>query len=273
MKNTIPSLFTVLFLSAATAVRSQEPAPSSDAAAPPNGPMPVPAVQVPPAAPESTDVGSSPTPQAPEATLPGRGASVPESYREDRYEATFKKNPFVIVTKAPAGPPGPGLAEDWELKGMQDLNGVQRVTLMNKKTSQFKRIGPEPDKDGFRLVAMNQASTRRDRSVKISNGTEEAELHFSDTPTPGKPMPGQVVGGMPKAGAPFAGNVNAGGPVRPTQGGVVPRPTTGGLPPSVVPGGVGGVPPAGTAPSSNSRRRLLVPTPAPTPGAVPTPQQ
>jgi hypothetical protein len=214
--------------------------------------------------------------------LPDGSSAVPEGYREDRYEATFKKNPFMAKTTGVIAPPGPGLGEDWELKGMQDLNGVQRVTLLNKKTAQFKRVGPDPDKDGFRLVKMNLASTRKERSVEIAKGTETATLSFSDAPTP--PRPGAVPGqpGQPmQPRAPYTGGVQAGNPaggIRPPGaannviGGRQVNATA--MPPNAMPTATGQPQPGAASPNAGSRRRLLVPTPAPSPqqgGAIPSP--
>ncbi len=256
--------------------------------------------------PEASPDKSAPPPGEPPAPnaiagSPELGNAVPEPFRDDRYEATFKKNPFMTKTPPVNGPITSPLSEDWELKGMQDLNGVQRVTLLNKKTAQFKRVGPDADSEGFRLVKMNLGATRKERSVEIAKGTETATLNFSEAPSPatqGRPqggMPGQP-GGV-QARAPFAGNVNAQQPqngARPMgmpggvqqgaqpQNGIRPpgvnntygRPNAA-MPPNVTPGmpgqqgiqGQQGVVPGAAAPTAGSRRRLLVPTPAPQPGA------
>ena len=262
--------------------------PPLDGSPPPDAP---PVDQPPPSDPPSSTAISG---------TPELGNAVPEPFRDDRYEATFKKNPFLTKTTVVTPPPGEGLAGEWELKGMQDLNGVQRVTLLNKKTAQFKRIGPDADSEGLRLVKMNLGATRKERSVEIAKGTETATLNFSEAPSPaaqGRPqgLPGQAGGGV-QARAPFAGNVNA----QPPQNGVRPAGMAGGvqqgaqqqngirppgvtnygrpnnaMPPNVTPGmpgqqtiqGQQGTVPGAAAPTSGSRRRLLVPTPAPQPGA------
>ena len=241
--------------------------------APPATPPTAPAAEQPTAATTAAD--------APVPMLPDGSSAVPEGYGENRYEATFKKNPFMAKTTGVVAPPGPGLGEDWELKGMQDLNGVQRVTLLNKKTAQFKRVGPDPDKDGFRLVKMNLAATRKDRSVEIAKGAETATLSFSDAPTPARPgaVPGQP--GQPmQPRAPYTGGVQVGNPA----GGIRPPGATNNfarpmnatsMPPNVMPTPAGQPQPgAAAAPNAGSRRRLLVPTPAPSPqqgGAIPSP--
>lgn len=259
----------------------------ADPAALPTNALPAPATPNPaPSGEALSPPDSKPAQDAPPVLMIDASDAVPQGFRDDRYEATFKKNPFLTVTKGPPLPPGPGLADDWELKSMVDRNGVQSVTLLNKKTAQYLHVGPEPDKkEGIRIVKMNQAATRKERSVEIARGSDTATLSFSDSPSPTAPggrsivpMPNQPGSVPPRS--PYNGNIAVPTPpggIRPS-GSNIPRPATNGVMPQNIPQGQPNVQPqgmmpggSGMQPSNSGRRRLLVPTPAPATGVVPSP--
>lgn len=181
---------------------------------------------------------------APPAT--DTSTAIPEPYRDDRYQITWAKNPFLIRVAATVQAQA-SFAEDWELKGIMDRGGVQTAILGSKKDpSQFKRVGPDPDAEGFQLIKASPSRNRKDAKVEVARGGETATFSFSETPTmpqaPGRPG---IVPGQPAARVPMP-NV----PGRPA--------VAAGVPPQQVPGAVPAAPP-----SAVQRRRVLIPSPVP----------
>jgi hypothetical protein len=208
----------------------------------------------------------------------GTESAIPVAYRDDRYEGTWNRNPFLAKTVAPPTPPTNPF-EDWELSGFLGRGENQTALIRNRKTAEFKRVTSTPDKDGFRLVKASPSRMRKDTSATIAQGSIEGELKFSDTPTApapgfgGKPMPGQqppvanVPAGMPNNGARQVGNLRPGTvaqppamPVPNANRGVVPQPNAARMPGTAGAGLPQAVPNNG-APNPVSRRRVLIPSP------------
>lgn len=173
--------------------------------------------------------------------------AVPEPYRDDRYQTTWAKNPFLIKVAATVQTQA-SFAEDWELKGIMERGGVQTAILGSKKDpSQFKRVGPNPDAEGFQLIKASPSRNRKDAKVEVAKGGETATFTFSETPTmpqaPGRPgiVPGQPAPRMPVPNVP-------GKPVGAVNG----------VPQQQQPGAVPAAPP-----SAVQRRRVLIPSPVP----------
>ena len=194
------------------------------------------------------------TPAAESTTVSTLGAdtttAIPEPYRDDRYQTTWAKNPFLIKVAVIIQQQA-SFAEDWELKGIMERGGVQTAILGSKKDpSQFKRVGPNPDAEGFQLIKASPSRNRKDAKVEVARGGETATFTFSETPT----MP-QAPGGAPRPGivpgqpAPRVAMPNV--PGKPAAA------TAPGLPPQQ-PGAVPNAPP-----SAVQRRRVLIPSPVP----------
>ena len=184
---------------------------------------------------------------APAAEAPVESANaVPEPYRDDRYQATWAKNPFLIKVAAQAQATA-SFAEDWELKGIFERGGVQTALLGSKKDpSSFKRVGPNPDAEGFQLVKASPSRNRKDAKVEVSKGGETAEFRFSEAPTaPQAPRPGIVPGQPPRVPVPNLPQQ------RMTNTAISPQPQP-------LPGAVPAAPP-----NALQRRRVLIPSPVP----------
>jgi hypothetical protein len=199
-----------------------------------------------PEAPPVDEAAAAPSP------APGTDTTtaIPEPYRDDRYQTTWAKNPFLIKVAATVQQQA-SFAEDWELKGIMERGGVQTAILGSKKDpSQFKRVGPNPDAEGFQLIKASPSRNRKDAKVEVAKGGETATFTFSETPTMpqtpgGAPRPG-IVPGQPAPRVPMP-NV----PGKPAA-------ATNGLPPQQQPGAVPNAPP-----SAVQRRRVLIPSPVP----------
>lgn len=172
--------------------------------------------------------------------------AVPEPYRDDRYQATWAKNPFLIKVAAQVQATA-SFAEDWELKGIFERGGVQTALLGSKKDpSSFKRVGPNPDAEGFQLVKASPSRNRKDAKVEVSKGGETATFTFSETPTtPQAPRPGIVPGQPPRVPVPNLPQQ------RMTNTAISPQPQP-------LPGAVPAAPP-----NALQRRRVLIPSPVP----------
>ena len=173
--------------------------------------------------------------------------AVPEPYRDDRYQTTWAKNPFLIKVAATVQTQA-SFAEDWELKGIMERGGVQTAILGSKKDpSQFKRVGPNPDAEGFQLIKASPSRNRKDAKVEVAKGGETATFTFSETPTmPQAPGVAQRPGIVPGQPAPRIPAPNV--PGRPAAVGVPPQQN-------------GAAPSA--PPSAVQRRRVLIPSPVP----------
>lgn len=198
------------------------------------------------AAPEAPPVAGASAASSP---APGTDTTtaIPEPYRDDRYQTTWAKNPFLIKVAATVQQQA-SFAEDWELKGIMERGGVQTAILGSKKDpSQFKRVGPNPDAEGFQLIKASPSRNRKDAKVEVAKGGETATFTFSETPTmpqaPGRPgiVPGQPAPRVPMPNVP-------GKPVGAVNG----------VPQQQQPGAVPAAPP-----SAVQRRRVLIPSPVP----------
>lgn len=145
---------------------------------PPREPDPLPeAVEPPPAGSEdapaaeaSGDVGSE----------EDADAVVPQAYPEDRYVAMWEKNPFVLET-APVIQKVENFSKDWTLAGISASGGVYTVRIFNKQTGAYQRLREGQAGGEFRLDSVNYHKDRNQSSVKISRGTETAELKYDDS--------------------------------------------------------------------------------------------
>lgn len=190
--------------------------------------------------------------------------AIPPAYRSDRYQATWAKNPFLIKVAGPTQNQA-SFAEDWELKYLNDRNGVVKAGIQNRKTQEYRNVTSEPDAEGFRLVKATISRNRKDSSADVAKGAETATLRYSDTPTAAAPRPG-VVPGQPGAapGVP----PRTGTPPAPAGGYRAPGAAAGAanMAPrgAVVPPGVNpAAPNPNTPPNAVNRRRVLIPSPAP----------
>ena len=215
--------------------------------------------------------------------------AVPEAYRDDRYQVTLSKNPFMLKTNVPNNPVQT-FATDWDLKYLRESKGKVLAGIQNRQTQELRTISEQPDKEGFRLVKATIARNRKDSSVEVQKGSETATLTYSETAAaPGRAQPGGgiIPGQAPRAGG-AAGMPQGFRPGQPQQGGSPVRMAN-------LPGGIGaaasaqGVQPQGypntipNAPNMNAagapgqadapdpvrRRRVLVPSPVPPTTPVP----
>jgi hypothetical protein len=109
-------------------------------------------------------------------------AVIPSIYDISRYQSTWDKNPFLLVTKAPDGPQTVDWAQDYVLAGMFNNKGKIRISLRNKQTNEFKHISNDAKPDAeFRLVKANFNRNRNEASAVIAKGTKEAEIKYDDT--------------------------------------------------------------------------------------------
>lgn len=206
--------------------------------------------------------------------------AIPKPFGIERYQASWDKNPFLLKT-TPIAQPTVSWGQDWTLAGMFSYNGKIRISIRNKQTNEFKRVtNEEKPGDEFRLVRTNFSRNRKDASVVIAKGSQEAELKYDESAAPvtinntvRAPAGGAGAGAtgvVPQPGMP----PQAGKPVSPTQS---PRPVVqpgalsgNGVQPGMAPqpGVIGPQPAAPTTPSI-SRRRQLIPAPVITPSANP----
>ena len=230
--------------------------------------------------------GATPTPAVPPPLTPppatpqpvaaqGNDKAIPQAYSEEHYAATWARNPFLIETTKGPVQQGPGFAEDWELRGLTRTKGQPEALLGNKKTQEFRWVKTTEDKDGFKLVDAKIDRDLHNSSVEVAKSGETATFKFPEVaaaPATGNrpaglpPMPAPP-GGMNNlqkvGGAPGQNPVNRPGTGMPVPGNAnnIPRPgpTNPGIRP---PGGVQ----MPQQPTGSSRRRVLIPPSAPTPG-------
>lgn len=284
-------LITSLFLTALVSVSSI--AIAQDETPPlievPTEETPAPSPDTPPETPSETQTD---TPTAADTE------TIPEAYPEDRYLTMWGKNPFNRVTKV-IDQKTESFAQDWALSGISATSGVYTVRLFNKQTGKFERIKQgSPGSSEFQLVSVTYDKDRSKSSVKVSRGTEVAELKYDDSlmsrpvtvqntaPTnpnqPNNPNPNQ---GLPNGAQPnmqrgpngqpiingalgrpgtlqgrtqLSNNPNA---IDPATGAPIINPAANALP---VPAPNYGVPPNGNPAAAQppvSRRRQLIPAP------------
>lgn len=171
------------------------------------------------------------------------GSAIPQPYPTARYQASWKKNPFLLKT-APIAQARESWATDWSLASIAEIGGEFRVSIRNKKTGEYRRI--YRDKPGeFSLVSVNLQRDRKSSSAELSKAGETATLTYDQTamtpaprganpavpgsgarvpvPTVPSAVPGQPVTAQVKTGA-----ASTGGRYYPTQ------------PSATMPGGVAG---------------------------------
>ena len=114
---------------------------------------------------------------------PDQSDAIPLAYRGDRYQATWDKNPFLI--KVAQKPPGLStFAQDWELKYLNERNGVTKAGIQNRKTQEFRNIMAKPDSEGFQLVKATISRQRSASMAEIGNGIETAVLKYGPIEAP-----------------------------------------------------------------------------------------
>ncbi|MDB6072854.1 MAG: hypothetical protein JWO89_494 [Verrucomicrobiaceae bacterium] len=263
-------------------------------------PQPPPAQEQPEIVDQTSPAGTPPAASAadpaapatePAPPVPGNDKAIPQAYSEEHYAATWSRNPFLIATTAPAGPaPGPGFAEDWELKGLTRDKGQPEALLSNKKTQEIRWVKTTEDKDGFKLLKANIDRDMHKSSVEVAKAGEPSPATFTfpeaaaapnaggvapARPAPGMPqmqgqgagrvgVPGQTAANVQRGGAGMMPqNQNMGGNNAPRMnpgvqnGGNIPR-----MNPGVKqPNGIMSVP--GNQPSPPGRRRVLIPSSPP----------
>lgn len=266
-------------------VPSLVPTPSfvNENGSPPPGPPPPPV--------DGSVSPSEPTPAADSTPVAPQTAetAIPQTYRDDRYQVTLGKNPFMLKTKLPDGP-GPDLFwKDWDLKSLREVRGKVIAGIQNRQTQEFRNVSEQPDKDGFKLVKATIARNKKDSSAEVQKGSETGTLTYGETAgAPGVargPVGGIIPGQAPRGGT--AGMPTGFRPGQATQG------AAGALRMANMPGGVGAaagtqgaqpqgypspLPNAGTnmdaagqpaPPNPINRRRVLVPSPVPPTTPVP----
>ena len=265
-------------------------------------PAAIPAVEAPPEASNVSPASDAPGELADQEESADE-AVVPLAYPEDRYLAMWEKNPFVLET-ASVIQKVENFSKDWTLAGISASGGVYTVRIFNKQTGSYQRLREGQAGGEFRLESVNYHKDRNQSSVKVSRGTETAELKYDDslasrpvtvnntmaTPAGDPNQPGQGGGANPNLppGAqaslmqrgPNGQPLNPGAPgavgVRPGMPGYVP-----GRPGGNPAGGTAGVDPTTGAPlpaAVNAYNPAGVPvvnpatgTPGALPGGVPTP--
>lgn len=105
---------------------------------------------------------------------------VPQAYPEDRYLAMWDKNPFKLET-APVIQQRENFSKDWTLAGISASGGVYTVRIFNKQTGAYQRLREGQPSGEFRLDSVNFHKDRNQSSVKITRGTETAELKYDDS--------------------------------------------------------------------------------------------
>lgn len=232
--------------------------------------------------PPPSDLPATP-PDSVAAALLTAESAVPQTYRDDRYQITMSKNPFMLKTKGPENPVET-FGKDWDLKSLREVKGRVIAGIQNRQTQEFRNISDQPDKDGFKLVKATIARNRKDSSAEVQKGSETATLTYGETAgapgaagraTPGGGIiPGQApragaAAGMPQVNRPgqaqgvrMANMPGTVGAAAGAQGYPSPLPNAANLNPAGAPGQV---PP----PNPVNRRRVLVPSPVPPTTPVP----
>jgi hypothetical protein len=122
--------------------------------------------------PENVPANASDNPESEEA--------IPKAFPEDRYLTMWDKNPFqrkvVKIEQAVES-----FAKDWALSGISASGGVFTVRIFNKQTGKFERLKQGQPGGDFQLVSVNYDKDRAKSSVKVSRGSETAELKYDDS--------------------------------------------------------------------------------------------
>jgi hypothetical protein len=120
--------------------------------------------------------------EAPAPEIPAEDTEViPQAYPEDRYITMWDKNPFLLKT-AVIEQKTESFAKDWALSGISASSGVYSVRIFNKQTGKFERLKEgSPGGSEFQLVSVKYDKDRSKSSVKVSRGSETAELKYDDS--------------------------------------------------------------------------------------------
>ena len=199
-----------------------------------------------PPVPAATPPDADASPSAPAAPA-AESAVIPQAFPKERYEASWKKNPFLLKV-AVIAQVKESWATDYALTSIAKMSGTYRVSIKNKKTGESKRLteGGAADAE-FKIVTVNLLPDRKSSSVEIAKGGETATLTYDPTMTapqgrgavPGQPgmarpgmpvIPGQPMGNVPSPNMRTT-SVGSQGQV-PVPGGNYPRPQIGGNMPS-----------------------------------------
>lgn len=207
--------------------------------------------------------------------------AIPNAYGEDRYQASWDKNPFLLKT-VDTVQTKENFGKDWALASLSAYKNVYTVRIFNKQTGKYERLKEGDTSGEFRLIGVTYNRDRNKTKVTVAQGNETAELTYDEstlsrpvtvqntqTPPPaqpGQPQPGQQPQNpnpnapanqrvpMPPGANPGAQQANA------RQAASWGRPNT----PAPVPGAPPGVNPATGMPAvtpPQSRRRSLIPAP------------
>lgn len=126
--------------------------------------------------------------------------AIPQPFPRSRYEASWKKNPFLLKT-APVIQKQVSWSEDFALTSIAKMSGVHRVSIKNKKTGESKRLSDDSNADAeFKIVKVNLLPDRKSSSVEIEKGGEKATLTYDLTmaaPQGRGAVPGQPGGARP----------------------------------------------------------------------------
>lgn len=202
-------------------VPSAPPAPVAPPAAsssPAHAEVPAPAPAASPGLPPAkTDAAVKATDaKAPAASSAGvQEAVIPQAFPRERYEASWKKNPFLLKT-APVVQAKESWGADWALTSIAKIGGTYRVGIKNKKTGEPKRLVEGSDANGeFKIVNVNLQKDRKSSSVEVEKGGEKVSLTYDAA----------MMAAQPRAGAPGAGGRPGTMPTIPGQpGGNIPMP-------------------------------------------------
>lgn len=121
---------------------------------------------------------SPPDPLSTEGGEPDSDA-VPTAYPEDRYLTMWDKNPFLLKTVV-VEQKTESFAKDWALRGIMASDGLYHVSIFNKVTGKSERLKEGESGKEFRLVSVNYDKNRKKSSVKVSRGSETAELTYDE---------------------------------------------------------------------------------------------
>lgn len=105
--------------------------------------------------------------------------AVPTAYPEDRYLTMWDKNPFLLKTVV-VEQGTESFAKDWALRGIMASDGLYQVSIFNKVTGKSERLKEGEAGKEFRLVSVNYDKNRKKSSVKVSRGSETAELTYDE---------------------------------------------------------------------------------------------
>lgn len=198
---------------AAAATERPEPTLAPTPAVQPKSAPPAPSAALPPA---KTDEPAKTEAAPPVVAATAISAVIPQAFPRDRYEASWKKNPFLLKT-APVVQTKESWGTDYALTSIAKINGTYRVSLKNKKTGESKRLTEGSDAGDFKIVSVNLQADRKSSSVEVEKGGEKVSLTYDATM-----MAPQGRGGVPGGGA----GGRPGMPTIPGQpGGNIPMPT------------------------------------------------